>query len=121
MDMNTFYQRFVDVSFDDKGVLKTFVPNYPANFNFGYDVVDAIAAAEPNRRAMIWCDSDGNEREFTYGEMKYYSDKTANMFLRHGIKKGDAVMLVLRRHYEFWFSIVALHKIGAIVVPASFC
>jgi len=120
MDMNTFYQRFVDVSFDEKGVLKTFEPNYPANFNFGYDVVDAIAAAEPNRRAMIWCDSEGNERIFTYGEMKYYSDKTANMFLRHGIKKGDAVMLVLRRHYEFWFSIVALHKIGAIVVPASF-
>ncbi|MBP0963646.1 MAG: AMP-binding protein, partial [Oscillospiraceae bacterium] len=120
MDMNTFYQRFVDVSFDKNGVLKTFEPNYPANFNFGYDVVDAIATAEPNRRAMIWCDSDGNEREFTYGEMKYYSDKTANMFLRHGIKKGDAVMLVLRRHYEFWFSIVALHKIGAIVVPASF-
>jgi len=120
MDMNNFYQRFVDVSFDKNGVLKTFVPNYPENFNFGYDVVDAIAAEEPNRRAMIWCDSDGNEREFTYAEMKYYSDKTANMFLRHGIKKGDAVMLVLRRHYEFWFSIVALHKIGAVVVPASF-
>ena len=87
MDMNNFYQRFVDVSFDKNGVLKTFVPNFPENFNFGYDVVDAIAAEEPNRRAMIWCDSDGNERTFTYGEMKYYTDKTANMFLRHGIKK----------------------------------
>ena len=120
MDMEHFYLRFCDVGFDENGVLNRFTPKYPDNFNFGYDVIDEIAAQEPNRRAMIWCDSDGRERIFTFGDIKRYSDKTANMFLRHGIKKGDMVMLVLKRHYQFWFSILALHKIGAVTVPATF-
>ncbi|AEE17569.1 AMP-binding protein [Treponema brennaborense] len=91
----------------------------PDNFNFAYDVVDEYARAEPDRRALVWCDDDGNEKFFTFGDLKKASDKTANFLTMNGIRKGDAVMLILRRRYEFWFFILALHKIGAIAVPAT--
>ena len=93
--------------------------NIPENFNFGYDVVDELARTNPDAKAMIWCNDHGEERIFTFADMKYYTDKTANFFKSIGIKKGDFVMLVLKRHYQFWFSIVALHKIGAVVIPAT--
>lgn len=93
--------------------------NVPENFNFAYDVVDAIAAQTPDKIAMVWCDDKGAEATFTFGEMKKYSDKAANFFKAAGIKKGDPVMLVLKRRFEFWFCILALHKIGAICIPAT--
>lgn len=89
------------------------------SFNFAFDVVDKWAEINPNKRAIVWCDEDGNEKEFTFKELKYYSDKTANIFRKHGIGKGDTVMLVLKRRFEFWFSIIALHKLGAICIPAT--
>lgn len=113
------YERFCDESFDKHGVLKTFRPIYEENFNFAYDVVDEIARLEPNRRAMIWCNDQGDEKIFTFDDMRRYSNKAANLFRAHGIQKGDKVMLVLKRHYQFWFSILALHKIGAITIPAT--
>jgi acetyl-CoA synthetase len=91
----------------------------PENFNFAYDVVDEIAASNPDKIAMVWCDDKGNEAIFTFGQMKYYSDKTANFFKSLGIKKGDPVMLILKRHFEFWFCTIALNKIGAITIPAT--
>jgi acetyl-CoA synthetase len=91
----------------------------PANFNFAYDVVDEIAASNPDKIAMVWCDDKGNEAIFTFGQMKYYSDKTANFFKSQGIRKGDPVMLILKRHFEFWFCTIALNKIGAITIPAT--
>ncbi len=91
----------------------------PENFNFGYDVVDEWARKSPDKIAMVWCDEKGAEATFTFGQMKYYSDKAANFFRSVGIQKGDPVMLILRRRYEFWFSIIALHKIGAICIPAT--
>ena len=68
---------------------------------------------------MVWCDDNGNEATFTFGQMKYYSDKAANFFRSAGIRKGDPVMLILKRHYEFWFCTLALNKIGAITIPAT--
>lgn len=91
----------------------------PENFNFGYDVVDAWAAKEPDKRALLWTNDKGECREFTFGEIKKYSDQTASYFQRLGIKKGDIVMAILKRRYEFWFTIIALHKIGAIIIPAT--
>ena len=74
----------------------------PENFNFAYDVVDELAVKSPGKIAMVWCDDKGKEAVFTFGQMKYYSDKAANFFKSIGIKKGDAVMLILKRQYEFW-------------------
>jgi acetyl-CoA synthetase len=91
----------------------------PENFNFAFDVVDEIAIANPTKIAMVWCDDKGNEATFTFGQMKYYSDKAANFFKSEGIRKGDPVMLILKRHYEFWFCTLALNKIGAITIPAT--
>jgi acetyl-CoA synthetase len=98
---------------------KNFKINVPENFNFAYDVVDQLAAESPDKIAMVWCDNKGERHTFTFGQLKYYSDKTANMFRSWGIKKGDPVMLILKRRYEFWFSILALHKIGAVGIPAT--
>ena len=91
----------------------------PENFNFAYDIVDAWAAKEPNKRALLWTNDQGECREFTFGEIKKYSDQTASYFQSLGIKKKDIVMAILKRRYEFWFTIIALHKIGAVIIPAT--
>ncbi len=91
----------------------------PDNFNFGYDVVDIWAEKEPNKRALLWTNDKGDCREFTFSEIKKYSDQTASYFQSLGIRKGDVVMAILKRRYEFWFTIIALHKIGAIIIPAT--
>lgn len=91
----------------------------PENFNFAYDVVDKIAMDTPEKIAMVWSDDKGNEALFTFGQMKYYSDKVANLFKSTGIRKGDPVMLILKRHYTFWFCTLALNKLGAITIPAT--
>ncbi len=113
-------ERYVDETRDEKGNVVDYKYKYPEHFNFAYDVVDEIAKAEPNRRAMIWCNPEGEEHVFTYGDLKRYSDKTANMLRAKGIGKGDMVMVVLKRHYQFWFTILALHKLGAVIIPATF-
>lgn len=96
-----------------------FEVNVPENFNFAFDVVDDIAAATPDKIAMVWCDDNGEEAVFTFAQMSYYSNKAANFFLSAGIAKGDTVMLILKRRYEFWFCIMGLCKIGAITIPAT--
>ena len=88
-------------------------------FNFAFDVVDAIAKKDPDKLAMIHVSRDKTERRFSFNDMKRHSNQCANYFKSLGIKKGDRVMLVLKRHYQFWFSILALHKLGAIVIPAT--
>jgi acetyl-CoA synthetase len=98
---------------------ENFSINIPGNFNFAYDVVDEIAATTPDKIAMVWCDDKGAENTFTFSQMKYYSDKAANFFKNFGIKKGDPVMLILKRRYEFWFCLLGLHKLGAICIPAT--
>ena len=117
--MSLLYQNYVVEKFDEKGTIKELDFRIPDNFNFGYDVVDVLGTEKPDKRAMIWLSKNKEEKVFTYGDMKKYSTMTANYFKSLGIQKGDRVMLILKRHYQFWFSIVALHKIGAIVIPAT--
>ncbi len=91
----------------------------PEHFNFAYDIVDAWAEKEPDKLALLWTNDQGECREFSFAEMKYYSDQTASYLQSLGIKKGDIVMAILKRRYEFWFTILALHKIGAVIIPAT--
>ncbi|MBQ9431093.1 MAG: AMP-binding protein [Kiritimatiellae bacterium] len=92
---------------------------YPEDFNFAFDVIDRIAAEDPNRRAMVWCNDHGEEHIFTMAEVARYSRKAANAFLSLGIRKGDPVMLILKRRYEYWFALLGLCRIGAIAIPAT--
>jgi acetyl-CoA synthetase len=98
---------------------KNYKVQVPASFNFAFDVVDEIAKKSPEKTAMVWCDEKGDYRKFTFGQIKLYSDKAAGFFSAAGIKKGDPVMLILKRRYEFWFAALALHKIGAACIPAT--
>ncbi|WP_165056021.1 MULTISPECIES: AMP-binding protein [unclassified Adlercreutzia] len=118
--MRNINLRYVSESYDEKGPLTSFDVHYPEDFNFGYDVVDDIAVADPDRRAMVWCNPEGEEHVFTFADMKTWSDKTANYLASLGIGRGDYVMVILRRHYQFWFVATALAKLGAVMVPATF-
>ena len=93
--------------------------NVPEDFNFAYDVVDGWAAKEPNKRALLWTNDKGESRSFTFGELKEITDRTAGYLSSLGIGKGDMVMAILKRRAEFWFTIIALHKIGAVIIPAT--
>ena len=110
---------FIDTECDENGVLKKISFKNEDKYNFGFDTVDALAEKCPDKLAMLHISNDKTERRFTFADMKKYSAMTANYFESLGIKKGDRVMLVLKRHYQFWFSIVALHKIGAVAIPAT--
>ncbi len=113
------YKKFVITEKDEKRRLKSISFKNEDKFNFAFDCVDALAAKCPDKVAMIHVSNDKTERKFTFADLKKYSNMTANYFESLGIGKGDIVMLVLKRHYEFWFSILALHKIGAIAIPAT--
>ena len=118
--MRNINLRYVEETYDEKGVLSSYRLKCPENFNFGYDIVDDIATHDPDRKAMVWCNPEGEERTFTFADMKKYSEKTANYFRSLGIGKGDMVLVVLKRHYQFWFVATALHKLGAVLVPATY-
>lgn len=98
---------------------KNFKINVPDNFNFGYDIVDAWAEKDPNKKALLWTNDKDEHIQFTFADLKRETDKTASYFQSLGIGKGDMVMLILKRRYEFWFSIIALHKLGAVAIPAT--
>lgn len=117
--MKDFYKRFVTEEFDENGILCKFEPTPEKNYNFAYDVIDELAKLEPNKVCLFWINDEGEEHKFTFKEVSEMSNRFANMFLAHGVKKGDMVMLVLKRHYEFWFAIYGLMKIGAISIPAT--
>lgn len=114
-------ERFVkQTTFESqKDFIKNFKVIVPENFNFGYDVVDVWAEEEPNRKALCWTNDKGDHVDFTFAEIKKYSDQTASYFQSLGIGHGDMVMLILKRRFEFWFSIIALHKLGAVAIPAT--
>ena len=99
--------------------IKNFKVEVPENFNFGYDIVDAWAAEQPEKKAILWTNDQGAEHQYTYAELKEKTDATASYFQSLGIGHGDMVMLILKRRIEFWFSIIALHKLGAVVIPAT--
>ncbi|MDO5478787.1 MAG: AMP-binding protein [Clostridia bacterium] len=110
---------FIDCVTNENGVLQKISFKNADKFNFAFDCVDAIADKTPDKTAMMWVSGDGVDRRFTFGDMKKYSNMTANYFESLGIKRGDTVMIVLKRHYQFWFTMLALHKIGAITIPAT--
>lgn len=99
--------------------MANFKVQVPQRFNFGYDVVDSWARTEPTKKALCWTNDRGEHIDFTFADIKRESDKAASWFLSLGVRKGDMVMLILKRRYEFWFSIIALHKIGAVCIPAT--
>ena len=115
--LEKFLEKASFESYED--FMQNFKINVPQNFNFGYDVVDAWAEKEPNKKALLWTNDQGKEIQFTFADIKRESDKTASFFAAQGIGRGDMVMLILKRHYQFWFAIVALHKLGATVIPAT--
>ena len=99
--------------------VKNFKIEVPENFNFGYDVVDAWAAEQPDKKAILWTNDQGAEHQYTFAELKEKTDATASYFQDLGIGHGDMVMLILKRRIEFWFCTIALHKLGAVVIPAT--
>ncbi len=112
-------EKFVETTEDENGILKDIKFKNTDTFNFGFDIVDGIADKYPDKLAMLHLDVNKNERRFTFKDIKRASNQVANYFTSLGIKRGDKVMLVLKRHYQFWFCMVALHKIGAVAIPAT--
>lgn len=115
--LERFLEKTAFESYED--FMNNFKVTVPDNFNFGYDVVDAWAEVEPDRQALLWTNDQGEEHRFSFADIKRESDKTAAFFQSIDIGRGDMVMLILKRHYQFWFSIIALHKLGATVIPAT--
>ena len=113
------YHKFIDVVEDEDGTPTSITFKNADKFNFGFDLVDAIAKREPDKLAMLHIAKDKTERRFTFTDIKKESNRSANYFKSLGIKKGDRVMLVLKRHYQFWFAMIGLNKLGAIAIPAT--
>lgn len=112
-----YLDRAVFDSYEDFS--RNFRLKVPENFNFAYDIIDEYAAIEPDRPALVWCDDNGGERLFTFGDLKLWSDKTASFLKAQGISKGDKVMFILKRRYEFYFFAFAAMKIGAVFIPST--
>ena len=113
------YRNFIDVEKNENGTPTSITFKNTENFNFAFDIVDALAEREPNKLAMLHISQDKQERRFSFKDMKRASAQCANYFKSLGIKKGDRVMLVLKRHYQFWFAMLGLNRLGAIAIPAS--
>ncbi|MBE7061150.1 MAG: cupin domain-containing protein [Clostridiales bacterium] len=112
-------EKFVEPTENENGELTSIKFKNTDTFNFGFDIVDGIADKYPEKLAMLHLDKYKNERRFTFKDIKRASNQVANYFTSLGIKRGDKVMLVLKRHYQFWFCMVALHKLGAVAIPAT--
>ena len=117
MILNKFLSKIDYKSYED--LYKNFKITIPNDFNFAYDVVDEYAKTEPKREALVWCDDNDESHIYTFKDLSLASQRTANFLVEQGIQKGDRVMLILRRRYEFWFFLLALHRIGAIAIPAT--
>lgn len=115
----SIYQKFAHEEIDENGALVSIDITWPDNFNFAYDVVDETARETPDKLALVWRNTEGEEHFFTFEDIRRESVKAANVFLNAGIKKGDKVMVALKRHYEYWFIAVALCRIGAVMIPVT--
>ena len=115
-----FLDRYCRTSFDSyEDFYENFKINYPENFNFAYDVTDVLAAEQPDKTALVWCNDLGDEKFIDFAELKRMSDKYANALQGLGIGDGDVVMAMLKGRYEFWYFILACHKIGAVLIPGT--
>ncbi|MCR5650580.1 MAG: AMP-binding protein [Lachnospiraceae bacterium] len=117
--MSEIYEKYYSEIIDENGKIVKIETGYPDDFNFAYDVMDTLAVEMSDRTALVHKSAEGLERRFTFSDMKRLTDKTANALLDAGLKKGDSVMLLLKRRFEFWTSILAIHKIGAVAIPTS--
>ena len=117
-EADRIYKQYVDVEENEKGTPTSIKFKNTDNFNFAFDLVDALADKKPEKLAMLHISKDHTERRFTFKDMKKASAQCANYFKSLGIKKGDRVMLILKRHYQFWFAMLGLNKLGAIAIPA---
>ena len=115
--LDRFLPRQEFTSYED--FKRNYKVNIPDSFNFGFDVVDAWAKEDKTKKALVWCDDHGGEREFTFEELRRLSNRAANFFKAQGVGKGTVVMLILRRRWEYWVAALALHKLGATVIPGS--
>ncbi|MBQ4323671.1 MAG: AMP-binding protein, partial [Clostridia bacterium] len=113
------YRKYIDIVENENGTPTSITFKNHDNFNFAFDLVDALADREPEKLAMLHISRDKTERRFTFKDIKKASNQCANYFKSLGIKKGDRVMLVLKRHYQFWFAMMGLNKLGAIAIPAT--
>ena len=117
-DSGRIYKKFIDVEENENGTPTSITFKNTDHFNFAFDLVDELADKQPEKLAMLHVSRDHTERRFTFKDMKKASNQCANYFKSLGIKKGDRVMLILKRHYQFWFAMLGLNKLGAIAIPA---
>ncbi len=115
----TIHEDFIDLTEKEDGSLVAADFKNTERFNFAYDVVDVLGTNQPDKLALLHVDRDHNEKRFSFGDMKRLSAQAANYFESLGIKRGDKIILALKRHYQFWIAVMALHKIGAVAIPAS--
>lgn len=113
------YKNFCKEILDENGRLVDFELDFADNYNFGYDVVDKLAEFAPDERAIAWTNENRDKKTFTFSDIGRLSNKAANVFKKYGIKKGDKVLVILKRNYEYWYVAPALHKLGAIMIPAT--
>ena len=113
------YRKYIDVQENEKGTPTKIEFKTTESFNFAFDLIDELAAREPDKLAMLHISKDGTERRITFADIKRESARCANYFKSLGIKKGDRVMLILKRHYEFWYAMIGLNKLGAVAIPAT--
>jgi len=114
-----YYKKFVTEGYDENGILNKFDVHCPDNYNFGYDIIDKFGELEPDRPALLHVSLKEEVTRFSYRQLSELSTQAANLFASYGIKKGDKVMLVLKRNYQFWYAIIGLIKLGAVVIPAT--
>ena len=112
-------ENFCQETFGENGRLETIRLSCPDNFNFAYDVVDVMGEKAPDQKALCWCNTENEEHIFTFSQLSEGSSRMANVLQQSGIGRGDRVMLILKRHYEYWFAMLALHKLGAVAIPAT--
>ncbi len=117
--MEQIYKKFADISYDSEGLPTDIDIHCPDNFNFAYDVIDVMANESPDSRALVWCTNDGREKTFSFSDIARLSVQAAGFFAANGIKKGSRVMLLLKRHYSYWYVMMALHRLGAVAIPAT--
>ncbi len=118
-DKDRIYHKYIDTVENENGTPTSITFKNTENFNFGFDLIDALADREPDKLAMLHIGLDKTERRFTFKDIKKASNQCANYFKSLGIKKGDRVLLVLKRHYQYWFAMIGLNKLGAIAIPAT--
>ena len=116
--LNKYLPRTEFESYED--LKQNYRVTVPDDFNFAYDIIDEWAKLDEKKPALVWRDDNGHELRFTFHDLMLMSNKAANLFLSKGIGKGDKVMLILKQRVEVWVCMLALHKIGAVVIPATY-